>query len=166
MTAVEDLLAEVETLPDEWALVVLDRALATGELSLRDLVSAARGLPERVQWLVVIADARAISTAQSLIRQAWYRANLPTPTVGRTLLTPYGPVATACATEYHRFAAATSASSEQRDWLRGMGWQILVLSEHKVLAASADELAEHLRAEHLQHLASVGLDDHRRTRPA
>lgn len=161
-----ELLAEVETLPDEWALVVLDRALAKGDCTLRDLVAVARDFPERVQWLVVIADTRATSTAQSLIRRAWYRAELPTPTVGRVLLTPMGPVVTACATDYHRFAAATSATVEQRAWLKRMEWHVLVLPEKKVLAASAAELAEHLRAEHLQHLATVGLGQRPITKPA
>ncbi|HWU33341.1 MAG TPA: hypothetical protein VN108_10720 [Marmoricola sp.] len=164
-TAIE-LLAEVETLPDEWALVVLDRALVAGHCSLRELVAAAHHLPERVQWLVVIADARATSTVQSLIRRAWYRAELPTPTVGRALLTPVGPVITACATDYHRFATATSATAEQRAWLKRLGWHVLVLPENKVLAASGSELAEHLRAEHLQHLGTVGLGQRPTTKPA
>lgn len=155
--SVLDLLAEVETLPDEWALVVLDRALSSGEFSLRQLVTAARRCPDRVQWLVVIADARATSTVQSLIRRAWYRANLPTPSIGRRLLTPTGSVMSVCLTDYHRFAVATSATPEQISWLTSIGWRLAVLSERKVLAASSAELAEHLRAEHLQHLATVGL---------
>lgn len=155
--SVMDLLAEVETLPDEWALVVLDRALSSGEFSLRQLVEASRKCPDRVQWLVVIADARATSTVQSLIRRAWYRANLPTPSIGRRLLTPTGPVMSICLTDYHRFAVATSAEPEQIEWLTGLGWRVLVVSEQKVLTAASSELSEHLRAEHLQHLAIVGL---------
>lgn len=153
----QDFLAEIETLPDEWALVMLDRSLRSGEQSVRDLIATARNFSDRVQWLVVIADTRATSTVQSLIRRAWYRADLPTPTLGRRLQTPEGPVVAVCSTDYHRFATATTATAAQRDLLSSVGWHVLVLSEKKVLAASASELAEYLRAEHLQHLATAGL---------
>lgn len=155
--SVPALLAEVETLPEGWALALLDRVLASRECTPTELIEHARECSERVQWLVVIADARAAGTAHSLLRQAWYAANLPTPAVGRRLLTPHGVVETTCATDYHRFAVATEASDVARAWLRRMGWRVLVVSEQKVLAASASALSEHLRAGHLQHLATVGL---------
>lgn len=151
------LLAEVETLPEEWALVLLDRALASGAVTARDLVAHAGACSERVQWLVVIADARAVTTAHSLLRRAWYAANLPTPSLGRRLLTPRGVVQTIRATDYHRFAVTTEAPADACAWLRRVGWRVLVLNEQKVLAASASALSEHLRAEHLQHLVTVGL---------
>lgn len=151
------LLAEVETLPEEWALVVLDRALASGEWRSSDLVAHAQQLSERVQWLVVIADAHAVTTAHSLLRRAWYAANLPTPVVGRRLLTPRGVVGTICATDYHRFAVSTDAAEDATAWLARVGWRVLVLNEAKVLASSGLALSEHIRAEHLQHLATVGL---------
>lgn len=160
------LLAEVETLPEEWALVLLDRALASGECTPSELVADARHCSQRVQWLVVIADAHAVTTAQSLLRRAWYAANLPTPMVGRVLLTPHGAITTICATDYHRFAAADEASDDARTWLARVGWRILVLDEQKVLAASASALSEHLRAEHLRHLATVGLGKPRLPKPS
>jgi len=159
--SVPALLAEIETLPDEWALVLLDRALASGECRPSELVAHAREFSERLQWLVVIADAHAVTTAHSLVRRAWYAANLPTPTVGRRLLTPRGMVNTICATEYHRFAVTTEASDDAVAWLARVGWRVLVLNEEKVHDASMSALSEHLRAEHLQHLGTVGLGGHR-----
>lgn len=151
------LLAEVETLPEGWALVLLDRALASGECTPSELVAQARHCSPRVQWLVVIADAHAVTTAQSLLRRAWYAANLPTPMVGRRLLTPHGVVSTICATDYHRFAVAGEAHEGARAWLARLGWRVLVVDEQKVLAASTSALSGYLRAEHLRHLATVGL---------
>lgn len=155
--SIAELLAEAETLPDEWALVLLDRALASGVCSSRALVAAARGCSERVRWLVVIADERGVSTAHSLVRRAWYAANLPTPMLGRRMRTPHGPLWTICATDYHRFAVALHAPDGACAWLARLGWRVLVLDEQKVLAAPASALSKHLRAEHLQHLATVGL---------
>jgi hypothetical protein len=155
--SVPALLAEAETLPEEWALVLLDRVLASGECTPSDLVAHARECSERVQWLVVIADAHAVSTAHSLIRRAWYAANLPTPMVGRRLVTPRGAITTICATDYHRFAVAIHAPDGAAAWMARMGWRVLVLNEQKVLTASAAALSEYLRAEHLRHLATVGL---------
>lgn len=160
------LLAEVETLPEEWALVLLDRVLASGEFTSSDLVDHAGHCSERVQWLVVIADAHAVTTAHSLLRRAWYRANLPTPMVGRRLLTPHGAVTTICATDYHRFAVATQAPEDACAWLARLGWRVLIVNEQKVLAASPSALSEHLRAEHLQHLATVGLGKPMRPLPS
>ncbi|MGN6723154.1 MAG: hypothetical protein ACTHJM_11130 [Marmoricola sp.] len=159
--SVPALLAEVETLPEEWALVLLDRALASGECRPSELVAHARNFPERVRWLVVIADAHAITTTHSLLRRAWYAADLPTPVVGRRLLTPQGVVRTICATEYHRFAVSTDAAEDAVTWLARVGWRVLVLNEEKVHDASTSALSKHLRAEHLEHLATVGLGGHR-----
>ncbi|MGN6161334.1 MAG: hypothetical protein ACTHOG_06455 [Marmoricola sp.] len=153
--SIRSLLAEVETLPEGWALVQLDRALASGWCTSVELIRHARHCSERVQWLVAIADARGASTPHSLLRRAWYAANLPTPIVGRRLLTPWGAVATSCATDYHRFAVATSADPEPCAWLARLGWRVLVVDEQKVLAASTATLSGHLRAEHLRHLASA-----------
>lgn len=164
--SVPALLAEVETLPEDWALVLLDRALAAGECTSAELVDHARHCSERVRWLVVIADGHARTTTQSLLRRAWYASNLPTPTVGRRLGTPHGVVTTVCATDYHRFAIAEEASPEACRWLARSGWRILVLDEQKVLTATASALSEHVRAEHLQHLATVGLGKPRLRKPS
>ena len=155
-----DLLAEVDTLPDEWALASLDRALARGEVTQPQLIKCAAAWSDRVQWLVAVADARATSTAESMIRRAWYAANLRTPSVGRRFLTPHGMLTAVCATEYHRFAVAIDATEEQCAWLAQVGWRVLMVSEQKVLAAAMLDLAEHLRAEHLHHLSTVGVDRH------
>jgi hypothetical protein len=149
------LLAEVETLPEGWALVQLDRALASGACTPTELVHYAQHSSERVQWLVVIADARATSSSNGLLRRAWYDANLPTPVVGRRLLTPEGPVVSICATDYHRFAVTTQASPEACRWLAKLGWRVVVVDEQKVRAASTAALSRYLRAEHLQHLEAA-----------
>jgi len=152
---IPELLAEVETLPEGWALALLDRALATRACTTRDLIRHARNYSERVQWLVVIADARGSSTSHSLLRRAWYGANLPTPLLGRRLLTPDGPVLTVCSTDYHRFAVATEAAPQGCAWLARLGWRIVVVDEQKVLAAPTSALSGHLRAEHLRHLVAA-----------
>lgn len=155
------LLAEAETLPEAWALALLDRTLSSGRQTYRDLLDAAADRPERLRWLVAIADARSSSTAESLLRCAWYAADLRTPTLSRTLRTPFGIVTATCATDYHRFAVATRGAAQQVDWLATRGWRLLVVSERKILAATTAELSQHLRAEHLHHLATAGLDARR-----
>lgn len=152
------LLAEVETLPEAWALALLDRTLSSGRQRYQDLLDAAEDRSERLRWLVAIADARCSSTAESLLRCAWYAANLRTPTLSRTLRTPFGIVTASCATDYHRFAVAAEGSLEQVTWLAQRGWRLLVVRERKILAATTAELSQHLRAEHLHHLATAGLD--------
>ena len=156
--SVAALLAEVETLPEAWALALLDRTLASGSLTYRELLAAAEQHSERACWLVIIADARSSTTADSLLRCAWYAANLRTPTLSRTMPTPFGVVSASCAIDYHRFAVATHASPEQVAWLAKRRWRLLVVTERKILAATTPDLAQHLRAEHLHHLATVGLD--------
>ncbi|GAC1384885.1 MAG: hypothetical protein NVSMB48_20960 [Marmoricola sp.] len=155
------LLAEVETLPEAWALALLDRTLSSGRRTYQDLLEAADDGSERLRWLVAIADARCSSTAESLLRCAWYAADLRTPTLSRTMRTPFGIVTASCATDYHRFAVATQGSSDQVAWLAKRRWRLLVVSERKILSASTAELSQHLRAEHLHHLATVGLDARR-----
>lgn len=152
------LLAEVETLPEAWALALLDRTLSTGRSTYRELLAAADQHSERARWLVTIADARSSTTADSLLRCAWYVANLRTPTLGRTMPTPFGVVTASCAIDYHRFAVGTQGSPEQAAWLAKRRWRLLVVTERKILAATTADLAQHLRAEHLHHLATVGLD--------
>lgn len=156
MRTAHDLLSEVDTLPPEWGLVLLDRALAGGGAQ-RDLIEAAWTCLPCTRWLITIADGRAASATESLLRFAWYCAELPTPLLRRSLPTPYGGVRTICATDYHRFAVATDATLEQRTWLARRGWHVLVIDEEKVRTASALRLTEHLRAEHLHHLGTVGL---------
>lgn len=151
------LIADVTTLPDPWGLVMLDRALADGEVSPRDLADAAAGSADRVRWLVAIADARATANSHSVLRLAWYGADLPTPSVGLTLRTPRGAVATVCATEYHRFAVALEATPDQRSWLARRGWRVLVVHEDRLLGGDMPDLTAHVRREHLQHLASAGI---------
>lgn len=164
--SVADLMAEAETLPDEWALVLFDRALASGECSARELIDASREKPERLQWLVVIADGRARTAAHSILRRAWYASDMPTPSTGRRLSTPFGAILTACMTEYHRFAVATEGDPQQLAWLARQGWKLVVIPEQKVLGTSISEISEHLRAEHLRHLGTVGLGRRRRGRSA
>jgi len=163
---VVDLVAEAETLPEEWALVLFDRALAQRRCTSQELIAATRQSSERLQWLAVIADPRVASTAESLLRRAWYRGDLPTPSIGHRLRTPAGPLALVCATGYHRFAVCLEATPDQVSWVRQRGWRVLVFSDAKVRDSSSVDLAAYIRAEHLHHLATVGVDRHETRRIA
>lgn len=142
-------------LAPERALPLLDGLIRARALTHGELIGAAAtaaDLPgiEQARELAAIADSRARSICESVLRMHWLGANLPTPTPGWEV----SGVRVALALPVHRFAVVLSGetSPEQRKAVRGAGWTLLVLDELRVRRSDPASVAGHLEREFHSHL--------------
>ena len=149
-------------------VTLLDAATATGRvLGLRVYDAALRrGLPHRQLLMAVapdqlavavLADGRALSSAESGLRQRWYAADLPTPRVGFHLQLGRGRRRVALAHPSRNFAATTDPwSREALQAARAAGWWVSIVSPERICADREDLLSGHLRRDfHRQLLTQV-----------
>jgi hypothetical protein len=150
--------------PDR-ALAALDALLALGAFTHTTLVAELprfAGTPGVVQLreLTALADARAASPAESVLRLHWLHGRLPTPAPAHRVALPGGGGARlALALELHQFGAAFSGhlSDPDRAALSSRGWRVVVLGADRVLRGDPAFLVGHLEREfHLHLLGQVG----------
>lgn len=142
-------------LAPERALPLLDGLIRAEALTHTDLLAgaaAAGDLPGigQARELAAIADGRAASISESVLRMHWLGAQLPTPAPGWTV----AGVRVALALPVHRFGVVLSGdtAAEQRQAVRGAGWRLLVLDESRVRRSDPASAAGHLEREFHRHL--------------
>jgi hypothetical protein len=135
----------------ERGLAVLDAALRTGQ----DRTALVAGLPSlgrlpgcgRARALVDLADGRAGTPAQSVLRLRWLDAGLPTPVPGLPVTGADGtPVVLALGLPAERFGAVVGPR------LDVPGWAVVALTAERLLDSDAGLVEAHLRREYLRVL--------------
>lgn len=141
--------------PPTAALAVLDRALRAGLVSHHELMAelsrfTGQAGAGQLRRLVAMADGRAASPADSVLRLRWYSARLPTPIprlgVGGAVLV------LGLATQ--RFGAVFSDDQAVAELavLSARGWRVVVLDRERVLGSDPEVLEHHLEREFHRHL--------------
>jgi putative AbiEi antitoxin of type IV toxin-antitoxin system len=146
----------VRTALDLARLLAPDRALATLDATLRagwcDQVALVAELARlgrlpggrRLRGLVGLADHRARTPVESVLRLRWLDSGLPTPVLGLSLAS--GRVRLTLALPAERFAAVVG------DAPAVSGWWLVRLAARRVLQSDARLVEEHLRREYHRHL--------------
>lgn len=136
------------------ALAVLDAALRSGLCGRRALLAE---LPRfarqrgalRLRQAVAVADERAATTAESVLRFHWLGAALPTPVPGHAV----AGVRLSLGVPEERFGAVVgSPDSRALSGAVRLGWRVVVLSERRVLLSDAALVVGHLEREFHRHL--------------
>lgn len=155
-TALRTVLDLGRTLAPEQALSVLDAALHGGLVHHRDLLAElprAAGHPgaRQLRRLVAMADGRAGSRAESVLRLRWHDARLPTPVPHFAV----GPdMWLELAVPVRRYAAVLAGRllDAELHTLASAGWRVVVLPERRLVDSDPQFVIGHLEREYLQHL--------------
>lgn len=155
--------------PEGLAVAALDRLLHLGAVRHTELLAelprwSGRSGTARLRELAVVADARAASAGESVLRLGWHRAALPTPTPGLVVRAGDRLVRLALGVPDRQFAAVTSGQLVRDEVTRAdlalltdLGWRVVVLREDRVLREDSRLWSAHLVREfHQQLLAQVG----------
>ena len=146
-------------LPPELALGAMDRLLAGGSFTHVELLAqiprlaAHRGVGQ-LRTLAVQVDARSSCLAESAMRLRWHQARLPTAVPGMPVCASGRLVRLSLGVSRRQFGAVLSAQVSADDLvaLQSAGWQVVVLSEERVLRSDPSIWMHHVEREFHQHL--------------